>query len=138
MPAQRKPTNVLALNGTFKHDPARGRAREGEPELEPVDPVSLPVPYGLTHIEAVAWADLAPRIPAGTFAASDLPALIMMTRLYARVLYDEQVDLKLASAFLRYLALFGMTPADRSRVKVAAGAKRADPDDEFFGGGAAA
>lgn len=138
MPAHRKPSNVLELNGAFKHDPSRGAARADEPQLQSVDPRTLAVPFGLSEIEALAWHEITPRVPAQTFTQADVPALVMMARLYSRVLFDPWLDVKVAGSFLRYLALFGMTPADRSRVKVIGNAPKTDPDDEFFGAGSAA
>ena len=138
MPKPRTPTNVLALKGAFKKHPERKPDRADEPVAETVNPATLPLPLGLTELEVLAWRELAPRVHAGTFAMSDLPALVTMARLYAHVLFDEHLDLKVASALLRYLAMFGMTPADRSRVKVAGKAHKADPDDEFFGAAGAA
>ena len=134
MPKPRLPTNVLALRGTIAHDPARYADRASEPQpSEFVDPATLPVPATLSELEALAWVDLAGKVHGGSVAVHDLPALVTMARLYAVILFGESIDLRAVTAFRQYLALFGMTPADRSRVSVIdpRSGTVEDADDEF-------
>lgn len=133
MPAQRKPTNVLELHGSFKHDPARGRERADEPDEAPIDLTTLSPPSELDSTQAYVWRQLVDKPYPGTVTSRDVLAFTLMVKLWTNIMYRPPLDMKEVARMQSLLAQFGMTPADRSRVKVLAGAKRAaaDPTDEF-------
>lgn len=133
MAAHRKPSNVLELHGAFAKNPARGRERDGEPDETPINPADLPVPLELDSTEAYAWRYMVDKPYPGTVTARDVPAFTLMVKLWTNIMYRPPLDMKEVARFQSLLAVFGMTPADRSRVKVLAMAKtaEADPTDEF-------
>jgi len=115
MPAPRKPTAVLQLAGSFKHNPARGRAREREPE--PVGAPGDPPARLKSEAARQAWAELVAQAPWAT--ASDRWWLELACQLKVRLQSGEgsAADFRNLTALLRGL---GVNPADRSRVQVPA------------------
>lgn len=129
MARPRKPSNVLALHGAFKKDPARARAREAEP----VPVVELgPAPETFNALEKSAYDELVRKSHPGVMCDSDSVVVQMGAVLLAKLRADTQAFT--AAEFGRLqsvLASLGMTPADRSRVQVRKDAPKADPLDEF-------
>jgi len=117
MPAQRIPTNILELRGSFKKDPQRRKARANEP-------TGIPglgdAPERLSEAERTAWAEISQTCAAGVLTQSDRLALELAACLLAE-LWDTKREFHNARRRLLHsmLASFGMTPSDRSRVSVA-------------------
>jgi hypothetical protein len=122
----RKPTNILKMNGAFDKDPARGRAREGEPEV--TEPLDETPPESFTEEETRAWKDLIKYAPEGVMKSSDYLAVELASRLLAEIRGGE-AGASTVNRFQVALACFGMTPADRSRVSVAKTKKKDDWSD---------
>jgi hypothetical protein len=114
----RLPTKVLTMRGSFEKHPERKKAREGEPEVSRGigDP-----PKQLNEAEQARWAEIRDWAPWLTIA--DRPLLEQTVRLWMldRSGKATAADSKL---FQSNLTRLGMTPADRSRVKVADAPKR--------------
>lgn len=129
MPAVRKPTEVLERAGAFKINPSRGRARadEPKPEGELGDP-----PDHLAKDVKVAWRYLAALLPAGVAKDMDRAAMEEMAMLRV-ICQSSRATAAERVLYKNYLSLFGMTPADRSRVKIKPkSAEKSDPLAEFL------
>jgi hypothetical protein len=131
MPAHRKPSNVLALKGSFDKNPSRGRERAAEPDAPSIDIRKYPVPVTLTEIEALMWRQETQRMHAGVMTEADVSMFVVYIRLLTAAHYDTFIDTKVTTQLKGYAAMFGLTPADRSRVQASKGAKSASPLDEF-------
>ena len=112
---------MLRLVGAFEKNPARGRAREGEPI--PEGDIGEP-PSGFSLTEAAAWKDIVETSHAGVFCRADR----IVVEIASRLLADYRLaPITFADARLlrlnKLLSSFGMTPADRSRVTVASRGK---------------
>lgn len=130
MPAPRKPSNVLALAGAFKHDPKRAEGRAAEPK--PAEPLPTEPPPTLTELEATCWRDIRAHVHEGSVAFNDETAIEVASKLLCELRYNPgPMDIKTVNAFFKFLSLFGMTPADRSRVSVEKKAPAASPYGEF-------
>lgn len=129
MARPRTPTNVLALRGAFDKNPDRGRARANEPA--PTKPLGLP-PKHLTDEQKAVWRELAKRLPEGVAFDSDRHAFEMLAVLFAEFRASQ---LRMPPPQMRQienlLGRFGLTPADRSKVKAIVGKKQADPWDDL-------
>lgn len=119
MPAgrPRKPTKLLELSGAFKHDPARALDRAEEPQ--PDGPIGDP-PRLMSARAKKIWIEYVPVAPPGVLFTSDRNAFEQFCELYARArskrfLVDNKELMRLEAMYAR----FGMTPADRTRIKVA-------------------
>lgn len=108
----RKPTAVLNLAGRFKHDPQRGREREKEPQ--PKGKLGPP-PRGLDPSQSEVWKEIAKSAwwlsDADRFVVEQTCRCVVLERLGKATIAEK----RLLAMNLRAL---GMTPADRSRVKV--------------------
>lgn len=132
MPAHRKPTNVLKLTGALAKDPGRFKDRAEEPA--PDQPFPVEAPAHLTAAARKCWLELVASLPPGVAFDSDKQAMEQLANLLAFCRkYKWQVDMKVHAQFLRLLGVFGMTPADRSRIRVAPKSKEdgKTPDAEF-------
>src|SRR4051812_35680218 len=108
----RLPTRVLELKGAFRHDPQRRRERENEPEPEPG--LGKP-PDSMSESQKARWKEIAKYCTWLTVA--DRPMVEMTARLW-QLMRDgaaKQGDLKQLASNLAHL---GMTPSDRSKIKV--------------------
>lgn len=126
MARPRKATNILELNGAFRHDPKRGRERENEPV--PLAEIG-PCPVTLDPDEVVVWEDMVSRMPYGVLGDCDRDHLEVVVRLMAytrRVPVEEWEAAKIARLDAM-LGKLGMNPADRSKVK----AEKAPPKNAF-------
>jgi hypothetical protein len=126
----RTPTNVLALRGAFKHDPARGRERAAEPQdARPIGPP----PADFLEAEINAWNYLIECAPAGVLKFADRILLELAAkglvavreRLMTVVIKDlgpieveKPFDAKAHAAVFKYLTEMGLSPVSRSKVKV--------------------
>lgn len=111
MARPRKPTAALELAGAYKKDPARKRARKGEPK--PDAPLGEP-PATLQELEADVWRELAAAAP--WLTGADRAALEIATRLMFAFRVASIVDYKIVGPLISALAKLGMTPADRSKI----------------------
>lgn len=120
MPAGRPPTptKVLELRGAFKKNPKRAEGRTDEPG--PDGPIGDPHRLMSKGAQAL-WREYVPIAPPGVLFNSDRFAFEQFCELYVRArrrrfLVDPKDLARLESMYAR----FGMTPADRTRIKVAA------------------
>lgn len=112
----RTPTEILERRGAFKHDPQRGRARDGEPsDLQELgDP-----PAHITGNVLDAWCDIVNASHEGVLSDADSIALEMAAHLLAGFrAKPESFAVSKLTRLEGLLSKFGMTPADRSRVTV--------------------
>lgn len=114
MARPRTPTNVLEMRGAFKANPQRREERKDEPVVH--EPIGEP-PKSFTADQLQAWNDLVTHCPSGVLTKADAMGVEEAARLLAksRAGTADSNDRRL---FANYLSRFGMTPADRSRVKV--------------------
>ena len=130
MPAVRKPTEVLERTGAFKINPSRGRARAAEPK--PGGDLGEPPDHLAKEVKA-AWRYLAGLLPEGVAKDMDRAAMEEMAMLRV-ICQSSRATAAERTLYKSYLSLFGMTPADRSRVKVDQKKPvKADPLAEFLG-----
>jgi phage terminase small subunit len=115
MPAHRKPTAVLEAAGAFKLNPDRGRDRA----LEPQGVGELGGPPDWLQPELVnIWLELSAVLPKGVGTATDRQAFSVLCRYTVEQRTLGMLESKDASQYLKLLSVFGMTPADRSRIKL--------------------
>jgi hypothetical protein len=114
MSRPRTPTALLAAKGAFRKDPARGRARAGEPK--PRGKLG-PSPSALKGAECACWDRLVELVPAGVLGDCDEPILELTARLWARVKSGRAKSGEFAQ-FRSCLRELGMTPSSRSNVSV--------------------
>lgn len=114
MPAVRKPTAVLEAAGSFKKN--RARTRKGEPDT---GRGVGPAPEWLDETERAMWDEIVGDCAPGVFQSSDRVALTAMARLLAEFRHTPALfGARKYALLLTFLARFGMTPSDRSRVVV--------------------
>jgi hypothetical protein len=121
----RKPTAILDLNGAFKKNPDRGRARKNEPK--PTGPLGPP-PEFLTSPEKLVWFELDEIAPPKVLTNSDRWTVEIAVRLMNRVREDGiggkyGISVGELAQLNQCLIRMGMTPADRSKIGV-------PPDDD--------
>jgi len=117
MAKQRTPTNVLTMKGALKKNPARGRARAGEPTE--LDPFPKAAPRYLNANQKRAWAKVVKMVPAGVLKASDVVVVEITACLYAEFVAAPMLMETPRVAQLRIaLGALGCTPADRSKLSV--------------------
>jgi hypothetical protein len=129
MPKPRLPSKILEMRGAFDKNPSRGREREGEPEGDglPGDP-----PDTLTPDEQAAWREIVSLAYPGTLSSGDRLALEYGAVLLVYLRQERyMVPAPLLGRWEAFLAKFGMTPADRSRVKSTVKKKEDDGIGEF-------
>src|SRR5215813_5284049 len=126
----RKPTAILEASGAFLKNPQRKRDSEVIPTGELGDP-----PSRLEREEIAMWHELAADLLPGVAKNSDRPAFELLVCLM--VGFTRK---RLSGAELGQLTAlqgrFGMTPADRSKVK-ASDDNAQDPLEAFLGRGTA-
>jgi hypothetical protein len=130
MTRPRKASNVLALTGAFKHNPARGRERELNPQRAKKLP---PAPATFTEPQRAAYDEIVENAAHGVLGSSDAIAVQVAAVLYARFRANP-TEFKVADIRLLHksLTLLGMTPVDRSRAQVIDTEPEEDaPEDEF-------
>jgi hypothetical protein len=122
MARPRTPTAVLETKGSFLRHPERKRARVNEPR--PTGELGDP-PGDLSKQEKVAWRYLASLLAPGVAKNMDRAAMeeVAILRVICK---SGQATAAERQLYRNYLAAFGMTPADRSRVQVEPTAGRKD------------
>lgn len=125
---------MLALRGSFKKNPDRGRARDDEPV--PDGDIGEP-PEWLSAERASCWREIVSLAHAGTLSRGDRLIVEHGAQLLSQLRADDwQVHPTLLIRWEGFLSKLGMTPADRSKVAVKVRPKdHADPLDEFAGDG---
>lgn len=123
MPALRKPTAVLEIEGAFERHPER---RRGE---EPNTGRGVgPPPCGFKADERRAWDQIVGACAPGVWQSSDALFLEQLARLIARSRRNSDTfGLNATTVLVGLLARAGMTPADRSKVIVGKDAKEERP-----------
>ena len=112
MPRPRKSTKLHVVQGTLRT--TRHRDRENEPEV--TEPLGGP-PEGWPSKAKNIWAELADQVPPDVATKADRVAFELLCRLVARLREGpKSLTPALASQVRTCAAVFGMTPADRSRV----------------------
>lgn len=115
MSRPRTPTNILELRGSFDQNPARGAAREGEPEaIEPLGDC----PARLVDDQAKAWAELVEACHLGVLCRADRHHVELAARLLAESWTNPGISSAKIARLEAMLGKLGMNPSDRSRVKV--------------------
>lgn len=112
MSRPRKPTRVLKLNGAFERNPKRGKEREHEPEV--TDPLGDP-PQSFDEAQRSRWQELAAWCPWLTIV--DRPAVEIVCRLWMKMRANEAKTADYG-VLMNTLSRLGMTPVDRSKVKM--------------------
>ncbi len=112
MPRPRKPTKLLAIQGGLRA--TRHRDREHEPEI--IEPLGGP-PEGWPIAAKLLWAELSNLIPPGVATKADRLTFELLCRLVGNMREGpEGLTAALAGQIRATCGLFGMSPADRSRV----------------------
>ncbi|MBK6728582.1 MAG: hypothetical protein IPG63_15380 [Xanthomonadales bacterium] len=123
MARPRKPTSLLAINGTLAKNPGRYADRASEP----VDDRALgPPPDTMRPDQRAAWLEierLAPWLRFGDRIAVEVTAALLAT---FRVGGVGMMPPAMLTRLETMLARLGMTPADRSRVAAGIGSSGAD------------
>lgn len=113
-----KPTAVLAFTGAFKKDPARGRARAGEPQ--PRARLAEEPPAHLDADSAGVWAEIMAVVPLDVLGNCDALAVEVAARLTVRMRTMEPEDFNAAifTQLMRALGELGMSPLGRVKIKM--------------------
>lgn len=120
MGRQRKSTAELDRRGAFEKNPARGRERADEPVVK--ESLGEPPPEFLKkdslHADRLlaAWRDLASAAQEVRLTRADRIAFELAARLLVVCRYGSPKSSDW-SQLERFIGKFGLTPADRSRVK---------------------
>ena len=102
------------VSGTYRKD--RHGDRDSEPKI--AEPLGGP-PEGWRIEAKLLWAELCDLIPAGVATKADRVMFETLLRLVAKMREGpEAMTPALAAQIRTACAVFGMTPADRSRVSV--------------------
>lgn len=109
----RKPTNILKLNGAFKHDPARGKARENEPV--PTGGIGS-CPDHISELTPI-WDEVVDIVPPGVLSNCDRIIMEMICRSIHQLRTDTISDGRF-SRLAAMLGKIGLTPSDRSKIIV--------------------
>jgi hypothetical protein len=116
MARPRTPTALLETRGSFRRHPDRLRKREGEPK-----PSMLPLgdpPESFDEAHLTAWKDIVRCAPTGVLTQYDELIVELGARLLVKV-RSAGCGAAVLGQYRGLLASLGLTPADRSRVKVA-------------------
>ena len=129
MSRSRTRTNVLALRGAFKGNPGRAKDRADEP---PAEGEVGPPPGYFSAVQTLAYGDLMRLSHAGVLCAADAIAVEVAAVLLARARSKPAAFTAGEVGRLQaMLGTLGMTPTDRSEVKIAKPRAGADALDEF-------
>lgn len=116
MGRNRLPTNVHEMRGSYKKNP--NRRPKDEPAAEDSGPIGDPPGY-FDEGQTRCWNEIVRKCHDGVLTEADSIAVEMAAVLLAQF-RDDPVDFK-AAKIVRLdslLARFGMTPSDRTKVKV--------------------
>jgi hypothetical protein len=118
---ERKSTATLVLSGAISHNPEKYASRLLEPGggLRPIgDP-----PRGLTKAELLCWHEILATCHAGTVFEEDRFVVEEFAKVLAAMKNrkSKKIDAATYARFFKLVAMFGLSPADRSRVSVQPG-----------------
>lgn len=129
MARPRKTAAELELAGSFKKNPQRRRV-----DPEPKGDIGPP-PKRLDQLERSIWRELVAASIPGVLKDSDRSQFETLCRLKAIERKDGIGGRGLSASLLSQMnglaAKFGMTPADRPKLAIAAGKKKRSTADEF-------
>ncbi len=108
----RKPTATLEASGAFIKDPQRRRPAEPIPSGELGAP-----PISLDREEVAMWHEMAGILPPGVAKNSDRPTFELLVCLMVGFRHRRLTGTELGQ-LIALQGRFGMTPADRSKVRV--------------------
>jgi phage terminase small subunit len=114
MGRNRLPTAVQDAKGYFEHNP--DRFPEGSEALEEAAPLDVP-PARLDEDHRDIWREIVIVLVPGVLKVSDAWAFESMVRL----IFKEQkgtIEIGERGQLIKLYSLFGMTPADRSKIQV--------------------
>ena len=121
MPRPRKPTALL-VDPLFRHDPQR--RRDGEPKSN--GPVGAP-PAHFDKQRRMLWDELLDLLPEGVAFRADRILMEVTVDLWAKIRNahkrgrgqkSEALPASVYAQFLACLGRLGLTPSDRSRIRV--------------------
>ena len=123
----RTPTNVLYLNGSAKKNPDRMKKRAEEPKDERDIGVKA---HGRlkTKLERECYKELVDNCIPSVLKQCDSTAVMVAAKLLARFVDDDATSAETAQ-LIKLLGQFGMTPSERTRLKVT-NEKPSNPFDE--------
>lgn len=121
-----KPNYLKLLNGSAKQHPERHREDHliPEPEHELGD---APDTLGAEYVPI--WDELVSIIPAGVTGDSDRISLEFLCRLIFEIRTSDTFTASHYQQYMSFASRFGLTPADRQRVKVPEKPKKSGFDD---------
>lgn len=133
MGRNRKPSALLELNGAFKRNPSRGRARANEPKPSPG--LGEP-PARLSEKEREAWGEIVDHAAPGVLCKSDRLIVEGCARILAKWWKEGSggrygVSVGEQSLLWQGLAKLGFTPTDRSKVAVPSNDQEDNPFAEI-------
>ena len=114
MPAHRKPTNLLLINGSINHDKKRYANRTTEPK--PKGKIGAPAKKLSSELKD-AWKELVKLVPPGVLTSADRIILELTATLTVKM-RSGLMSTGETTQLISCLARLGLTPADRSRVNV--------------------
>jgi phage terminase small subunit len=126
MPTPRKTTAQLILNGSAKKHPDRIAARANEPRP---DPNFGHAPRSLTPAQKKIWAEFVSEIPPLVVTKADRKIVHIAVLMWERVANATARASDFAT-LMKCLSQLGMTPADRSKIKVSK--PEAEPEEDPF------
>ena len=118
---------MKVLNGSAKHNPGR----EKDPHLMPQPPVGLgdPPDFFSDDLKTI-WVEVSKTIPNGVACESDRTSFEMLCRVIHQIRTSDQFISSQCSQFVSLASRFGLTPADRQKVRVIENPKD-NPFDDF-------
>lgn len=123
------PTAVLDLKGATKHNPGRYADRRDEPK--PDGALPEPPDYFDDGRRAI-WNELYGQIALGVVTIQDAMAFEVLVNMVAEYRRDPiRMSATKVMNLISMLARFGMTPSDRTRIKVAPVESDHNPFAEF-------
>jgi phage terminase small subunit len=138
MSAHRKATAVLEASGAFIHDPQRRRDRDNEPTA---DPVIGNAPEHLTEAQQGIWQEIMSEIPPLVATKADRQVIEIVVRMVEKMRHNHKSDCESGcpgqitsgdyGTLSRCLSQLGMTPADRSKIRVEKPAKTDEWEEDF-------
>lgn len=124
MALTRVPTAIKEARGSFKNHPER----RPDGEMMPLGGIG-PAPLSLT-VEAEIWDEVVGLMPPGVLGNTDRLALETMCKLIFKMRYDfDNMTAAQLGKLETFLARFGMTPCDRTKIIVPKG----KPSNSFEG-----
>jgi phage terminase small subunit len=128
MPTPLKPSLLKELNGSFASHPDRKRVRADEPK--PTKPIGGP-PKAFTDEQKKLWKDFVKTVPAGVLFDCDKYAVEILVVLICQFRAGTIKSMGMTT-MNSLLSRFGLTPADRARVKASGNEAKEDEWDALL------